>query len=131
MDKQNETQQEIERLKQVVNMVARINQDNCVAMQAAFIEWQHGGGAEAAMKWIANTLWGPGLIPDPEEPYGTEAQAWFDSHRAEPFPKCFCGRPSNILGMRGKGFCCDEHYQQYKAVVSDSFQRYLRTGKFE
>lgn len=51
-----------------------------LAMQAAWIEWQHGGGADQAMQWIENTLWGPGLIPDKDEPHGTQAQEYFDAH---------------------------------------------------
>ncbi|WP_354684798.1 hypothetical protein [Cupriavidus necator] len=51
-----------------------------LAMQAAWIEWQHGGGADHAMQWIENTLWGPGLIPDEDEPHAKEAQAYFDAH---------------------------------------------------
>lgn len=54
--------------------------NNGVAMQAAWIEWQHGAGAEEAMDWIHNTLCGPGLIPDEEEPHGTNAQAYFDAN---------------------------------------------------
>lgn len=46
-----------------------------VGNQAAWIEWQHGAGAEAAMTWIHNGLAGPGLIPD-----GKEAQPWFDAN---------------------------------------------------
>jgi len=82
-----------------------------VAQQAAFIEWKHGKGADAAMQWIANGLSGPGHIPNPDAPYGREAQAWYDANRTDPFPTCFCGRPSNILA-KGMGFCSQEHYNQ-------------------
>jgi len=51
-----------------------------LTMQAAHIEWKHGGGAEVAMQWIENTLFGPGLIPDESEPYGTQAQEYFDAN---------------------------------------------------
>lgn len=84
--------------------------DQIVAMQAAFIEWQHGKGAEAAMVWIANTLSGPGLIPDENAPYGKEAQAWFDANNSHPFPVCACGRPSNQM-QSGVGGCCIDHLQ--------------------
>ena len=47
-----------------------------VGNQSAWIEWQHGAGAEAAMTWIHNGLAGPGLIPD-----GKEAQPWFDANQ--------------------------------------------------
>lgn len=47
-----------------------------IAMQAAWIEWKHGRGADEGMEWIENTLDGPGLIPD--EDAGTDAQAFFD-----------------------------------------------------
>jgi hypothetical protein len=52
-----------------------------LAMQAAWIEWQHGRGAEHAMQWIENTLDGPGLIPEPEP--GQGAQAYFDAQWAK------------------------------------------------
>ncbi len=55
---------------------AYIVEHQVLAMQAAYIEWIHGGGAEKAMAWIANTLDGPGLIPTDAE--GTDAQAFFD-----------------------------------------------------
>lgn len=59
--------------------------DNTTAMQAAYIEWQHGEGAEGAMGWIANTLAGPGLIPgdddeDEDDPIFKDAQGFFDKH---------------------------------------------------
>ena len=37
---------------------------------------------QAAMEWIVNTLDGPGLIPDPFEPYGTNAQEYFNHHKS-------------------------------------------------
>ena len=49
-------------------------------MQAAWIEWRHGRGAEEGMQWIENTLNGPGLIPNDG---GTDAQAFFDGAIAE------------------------------------------------
>lgn len=98
-----------ERLQKALNELAGIFHDQIVAQQAAYIEWQHGAGAEAAMGWIENGLCGPGHIPDEDAPYGKEAQAWFDANKHEPFPACPCGRPSNILWM-GKGFCCNAHY---------------------
>lgn len=93
---------------------SRIIHDQVVAQQSAWIEWQHGGGAEAAMVWVHNGLAGPGHIPEDSLPYGKEAQAWFDANQAEPFPTCFCGRPSNQLWM-GQGFCSVEHYAKRRA----------------
>jgi len=52
-------------------------------MQAAWIEWMHGRGADAAMQWIENTLDGPGLIPDTEGEQAPDAQAFFDAAIAE------------------------------------------------
>jgi hypothetical protein len=95
-------------------MLANIIHDQTVAMQAAIIEWQHGKGAEAGFNWIVNTLEGPGHLPDFDAPYGKQPQFWFDSNRAEPFPKCFCGNPSHQLWM-GQGFCCNTHYAEAKA----------------
>lgn len=86
----------------------KIIHDMTVANQAAWIEWRHGKGAEAAMQWIENGLSGPGHIPSETEPYGTEAQAYFDANKSDPFPRCHCGRPSNQLWM-GQGACSPEH----------------------
>ncbi|MDT4832895.1 hypothetical protein FQZ97_664680 [compost metagenome] len=46
-----------------------------LAMRSALIEQEHGKGAEAAMLWIFNSLFGPGELPPEEE---TDAQAYFD-----------------------------------------------------
>lgn len=97
--------------------LAKILNDHSVVMQAAWIDWQHGRGAEKAMGWIHNTLVGPGLLPAEDAPYGKEAQAWFDANRSDPMPKCFCGRPSNI-GWMGQGFCSEAHYQVGKASAT-------------
>jgi len=94
--------------------LANMHHDLLVVMQAAWIEWQRGAGANSAMQWIHNTLMGPGLIPDDDEPYASEPQAYFDKNKAEPFPECFCGRPSNQLWM-GNGFCSNAHYNQHRA----------------
>ena len=107
---------EIERLKKSLNELGKIIQNITVGQQAAWIEWQHGKGAEEAMIWIENGLAGPGLIPDEDEPFGKEAQAWFDANNADALPACYCGRPSNILWM-GEGFCCDKHYNTRKAQI--------------
>ena len=92
-------------------MLADMVNDLTCAMQSAWIEWKHGEGVDAGMRWIENTLCGPGLIPDEQDPYGTESQAWFDKHRAEPFPECACGRPSNIR-VADKGICSHAHFKQ-------------------
>lgn len=84
--------------------------NNLVAMQAAWIEWKHGRGADAAMQWIENSLDGPGLIPDEDGPWGKEAQAFFDANKSDPFPACVCGRPSNILSAGG-GYCSNACYE--------------------
>ncbi|MDO8415537.1 MAG: hypothetical protein Q7S87_04935 [Agitococcus sp.] len=105
---------EREKSKELNKDFSKIIHDHVVLMQAAWIEWQHGKGAEKAMVWIENALIGPGQLPDEDEPYSTESQAWYDANKADPFPKCFCGRPSNILWM-GKGFCCEQHYSEAKA----------------
>ncbi len=96
-----------------IELLADSHNDMIVAMQSAYIEWKHGGGAEAAMSWIENTLDGPGLIPDEGAPYGKEAQAWFDANNSTPMPACECGRPSNIMGC-GVAGCCLEHYDAAK-----------------
>ena len=89
-------------------------QDLIVTMQAAWIEWKHGDGAEAGMQWIENTLAGPGNLPDSDDEYGTEAQAYMSANRSDPFPRCFCGRPSHMAWMN-YGFCSDAHYLEGRA----------------
>ncbi len=98
----------------LLNVMSRLLHDQITANQAAWIEWQHGAGAEAAMSWVQNGLIGPGHIPDEDEPYGREAQAWYDANCAEPLPQCFCGRPSNI-GWMGQGFCSDAHHAKARS----------------
>lgn len=115
---------EIERLradaensKRLVKDLSRIVNDQVVANQAAWIEWKHGRGAEAAMTWVQNGLIGPGHIPDEDAPYGKEAQAWMDANRTEPFPACHCGRPSHQLWM-GHGACSEEHMRETRERVA-------------
>ena len=98
-------------LKEIMGM----HHDLLVTMQAAWIEWRHGKGAEAALAWIENTLAGPGLIPDETEPYAKEAQAFHSANVSNPMPRCQCGRPSHI-GWMGQGFCSEEHYRTAKAA---------------
>lgn len=93
--------------------LGKMHRDLLVTMQAAWIEWKRGNGANAAMEWIENTLIGPGMIPAETDPYGKEAQAFFDANRADPLPACPCGRPSYI-GWMGRGFCSNEHYSEAK-----------------
>ena len=88
--------------------------DKITAEQAAVIEMDHGKGAEAAMRWITNGLWGPGLLPDADAPWGRDAQAWFDANRSDPLPPCACGRPSNMLGG-GVSACSREHFEAARA----------------
>lgn len=111
----NEQQDEIARLKESIKMLGKVINDMTVGNQAAWIEWQHGEGAEAAMGWVHNGLAGPGLIPDEDEPWAKEAQAWYSANCADPMPTCFCGRPSSI-GWMGKGFCSNEHYHETKSA---------------
>lgn len=94
--------------------LAAIFRDKIVGEQAAYIEWQHGKGADAGMQWIANGLGGPGFIPDENEPWGTEAQAYYDANKSDPLPACPCGRPSNQFWM-GNGACCDGHMAKIRA----------------
>lgn len=48
---------------------------NVASMQAAYIEWTRGDGADHGMAWIGNTLCGPGLLPGAGN---TTAQEFFD-----------------------------------------------------
>ncbi len=106
---------ELKRKTDLIAELGKIIHNMTVAQQAAWIEWRHGAGAEAGMQWIENGLAGPGQIPAEDEPYGTEAQAYFDANQADPLPACHCGRPSNILHM-GNGYCSQEHYA---AAIAD------------
>lgn len=98
-----------QQLREALIERAKSMHDLLLVMQVALIEWKHGKGAEAGFQWLVNTLRGPGLLPSPDEPYGKEAQAYFDANKSDPFPTCFCGRPSNQLWM-SQGFCSQEHY---------------------
>jgi len=109
-----------DRLEAAVKQVYGMHHDLIVVMQAAWIAWQRGNkDANAAMLWIENTLDGPGLIPDADEPYSDDPQAYFDKNRMEPYPECFCGKPSNQLWM-GKGFCSETHYDEHRAALAVS-----------
>ncbi|HIC7214890.1 hypothetical protein [Burkholderia stabilis] len=70
------------KLQRSGQMAATMSHNHIVVMQAAWIEWQYGEGAEGAMEWIENTLEGPGLIPNPDETHYREAQAYFDANRS-------------------------------------------------
>lgn len=72
---------------------SKVLNDVIVGNQAAWIEWQHGQGAESAMRWIHNGLCGPGHIPDEDAPYGKEPQAWYDANISDPRPPFVCGNP--------------------------------------
>lgn len=108
---------EIAVLRESRKFLSNMHHDIIVAMQAAWIEWQRVGDADTAMFWIQNTLAGPGLIPGEDEPYASEPQAYFDKNKSEPFPECFCGRPSNQLWM-GQGFCSQAHYAEARAALT-------------
>ena len=63
--------------------------NQCIAMQAAVIDAELRSPAEG-MEWIANTLCGPGLLPDmvsaramPTAVMQSVSQAWFDAKTAE------------------------------------------------
>ena len=97
-----------------IKYLSSLNNDLIVAMQAAWIEWRHGQGADAGMQWIENTLIGPGLIPH-DEPYCQEAQSFFSANKSDPMPLCqACGNPSTISGAKGS-FCNWQHEREYNA----------------
>jgi len=60
-------------------MISQALHNVMVGNQSAWIEWQHGAGAEEAMNWIHNGLVGPGLIP--KDCHAITAQAWFDANQ--------------------------------------------------
>lgn len=107
-------------LERRIDLDAKIMNNILVGNQAAWIEWQRGAGAEEAMIWVQNTLMGVG-IPDEDQPFAKEPQAWYSANKSDPFPTCFCGRPSHILWM-GQGFCSDAHHDEARAkVASEAF----------
>lgn len=108
--------EEIAKLTTAYTELSKMFHDQVVAQQSAWIEWQHGEGAETAMGWIENGLCGPGHIPDEDDPYGKEAQAWYDANNSDPFPACQCGRPSNMMWM-GMGFCSQAHHDAAMAAT--------------
>lgn len=81
------------------DFMAQMANDLLVTMQAAWIEWRNGRGAEAAMQWIENTLDGPGLIPDDDDPYINDAQSFHGINRSDKAPPCsHCGKPATAWG---------------------------------
>ncbi|WP_051227709.1 hypothetical protein [Oceanospirillum beijerinckii] len=79
------------------DMLAWLYDKNMVAMQAACIDAQENSAAEG-MKWIFNTLSGPGLIPDEDEPYHNDAQKYFNHHGPDACHCIVCGEPSRVIG---------------------------------
>jgi hypothetical protein len=77
---------ELARAKRLLRDYGDIITNNCIAMQSALIEAEFGD-KKKAMRWISNTLFGPGLIPDFDEALtlseDNPAQAWFDAKMAE------------------------------------------------
>jgi hypothetical protein len=97
--------------------LGKIIQDLTVSMQASWIEWKHGKGAEGAMVWIHNSLAGPGFIPVKGK-WITNAQHFYSANCHNPLPACFCGNPSHI-GWDGLGACSQEHYQITRLSILD------------
>ena len=101
--------------------------DLIVTMQAAWIEWQHGDGADAAMKWIENHLWGPGLIPGKDEPYSDDAQLWSSANVSHAFGPCSlkgCGLPSCIK-QNGLQFCSEKHLMFWQQDAVDAVDKLI------
>ncbi len=71
-----ELRQGLSRAEAAHKSIAEAFDRNVVVMQAAWIEWKRGGGAEEAMQWIENTLDGPGLTPFDGDT--RSAQEYFD-----------------------------------------------------
>lgn len=67
------------------SMLSRINNGIILAMQSAWIAHKYGNEpADSVMEWIANSLEGPGLLPDPDDDgFTTDAQEWFDAQISE------------------------------------------------
>lgn len=73
----------LERARFAAQMAGYSLERNLLAMQAACIEYRQGKGPIEAMKWIENSLDGPGLIPDSTE---MDAQKFFDREVAKITP---------------------------------------------
>lgn len=71
---------ECERKKKAIEHISFHLEMVLCAMQVAYVEMCNTG-ADNAMRWIENTLDGPGLIPD--VPKGITAQEFFDKEMAE------------------------------------------------
>lgn len=76
----DELEQKIKDLERHCLIGNRIIHNLVVANQAAWIEWQRGEGAEAAMRWVHNGLVGPGHIPADHEPPGDDPQSFYDAN---------------------------------------------------
>jgi hypothetical protein len=74
---------EIDRLTRCRQNLVDVIDNYCIAMQSALIDATLRGYPNG-LKWIWNTLVGPGLLPDFDaaEKMGG-AQAWFDAKTAE------------------------------------------------
>lgn len=86
--KRAEQAEEVAKLRADIDALTNVHFKLCqcihnmvVAEQAAWIEWKHGRGADAAMQWIENGLIGPGHIPD--VPDGADAQAYYNANYDE------------------------------------------------
>lgn len=74
---------ELERSDRRGNLLSEIVSNHCIAMQSAWIDSKLVS-PEQGMRWIFNTLFGPGLLPNLEAAReGGGAQAWFDRESAE------------------------------------------------
>jgi hypothetical protein len=72
-----------ERLERGAQSMSGVIDNHCIAMQAALIDAQERGLTHG-LKWIWNTLAGPGLLPDFDAAKAMGgAQAWFDAKTAE------------------------------------------------
>lgn len=74
---------ELEKMQRGASAMCYTISNHCLAMQAALIDGQLQSPAHG-LRWIINTLDGPGLLPDLEEAKALGgAQAWFDREMAK------------------------------------------------
>lgn len=106
--------------------------DLTVANQAAWIEWKHGDGAEAAMQWVENGLAGPGLIPgedddgDDANPLLKDAQGYFDRHSSWHIPAE--GRPDGALAGKMAAAKNDRELLDFMEVQRTPLEYSLNIG---
>lgn len=120
-------------LQRSLEAMGQIVHNMTVAQQAAWLEWQTGNGAEAAMDWIENGLIGPGLLPEDEDgkPVGLTAQAFFDQNADEELKGKRLGGTLTPKGWRGALLWSLYHHQGASSPVGQPIRALLGIGVYD